>query len=46
MNLIEKKEELNKIPFMRRPQHKMTMCQMITLVRNFDWRATAEWIEK
>ena len=40
--MLEKKEQLNQIPFMRRPQHKMTMCQMITLVRNFDWTVGAD----
>ena len=35
--MVEKKEELNKIPFMRRTDHKVTLCQLITLVRNFDW---------
>jgi dephospho-CoA kinase len=40
--MLEKKEELNEIPFMRRPEHKMTMCQMITLVRNFDWTVGAD----
>ncbi len=40
--MLEKKEELDKIPFMRRTQHKVTMCQLITLVRNFDWTVGAE----
>lgn len=40
--LLEKKEELEKIPFMRRPQNKMTLCQMITLVRNSDWTVGAD----
>jgi dephospho-CoA kinase len=40
--LLEKKEELSSIPFLRRPQNKMTMCQMITLVRNFDWTVGAD----
>ena len=35
--MLEKKEDLNQIPFMRRPEHKTTLCQLITLVRNFDW---------
>ena len=33
---------LDEIPFMRRISHKMTLCQMITLVRNFDWTVGAE----
>ncbi len=40
--LLKQKEELQQIPFMRRVQHKMTLCQMITLVRNFDWTIGAE----
>ncbi|MBW1819519.1 MAG: dephospho-CoA kinase, partial [Deltaproteobacteria bacterium] len=40
--MLEKKEQLKEIPFMRRPEHKMTMCQMITLVRNFDWTVGAD----
>jgi dephospho-CoA kinase len=40
--MLEKKEALNEIPFMRRPENKMTMCQMITLVRNFDWTVGAD----
>ncbi|MBN2809561.1 MAG: dephospho-CoA kinase [Deltaproteobacteria bacterium] len=40
--LLEKKEELETIPFLRRPQNRMTMCQMINLVRNFDWSVGAD----
>jgi len=40
--MLEKKEELQSIPFLRRPQSKMTMCQMINLVRNFDWSVGAD----
>ena len=40
--MFEKKEELSKIAFMRRFTNKMTLCQMITLVRNFDWTVGAE----
>ena len=40
--MLEKKAQLNEIPFIRRPEHKMTMCQMITLVRNFDWTVGAD----
>ena len=35
--MLEKKKELDSIPFLRRPENKVTLCQMITLVRNFDW---------
>jgi len=40
--MLEKKEALNEIPFMRRAEHKMTLCQMITLVRNSDWTVGAD----
>lgn len=40
--MLEKKEELNQIPFMRRLGHKSTLCQMINLVRNFDWTVGAD----
>lgn len=39
--MLEKAEDLDNIPFMRRAQHKMTLCQLITLVRNFDWTVGA-----
>jgi len=40
--MLEKKEQLNQIPFMRRLGHKSTLCQMINLVRNFDWTVGAD----
>jgi len=40
--MLEKKEDLEKIPFMRRPSHRFTMCQLINLVRNFDWTVGAD----
>ncbi len=40
--MLEKKQSLDTIPFLRRPQGKMTMCQMINLVRNFDWSVGAD----
>jgi len=40
--MLEKKEELDKIPFMRRTSNKSTLCQLITLVRNFDWTVGAD----
>ncbi len=40
--MLAKKEELDQIPFMRRLKHKKTMCQMITLARNFNWTVGAE----
>ncbi|MCD6560483.1 MAG: dephospho-CoA kinase [Deltaproteobacteria bacterium] len=40
--MLKKKEEIDDIPFMRRAANKMTLCQMITLARNFDWTVGAE----
>jgi dephospho-CoA kinase len=40
--MLEGKEELNTIPFMRRPKHRITLCQLVSLVRNFDWTVGAE----
>ena len=42
MKMMEKKEQLQEVPFMRRPGHKLTMCQMLNLVRNFDWTLGAD----
>lgn len=39
--LLKSKEELDQIPYMRRLEHKATLCQLITLVRNFDWTVGA-----
>ncbi|MGB6067026.1 MAG: dephospho-CoA kinase [Desulfomonilaceae bacterium] len=39
--MLEKKETLDQIPFLRRTSGK-TLCQLITLVRNFDWTVGAE----
>jgi dephospho-CoA kinase len=39
--MLEKKEQLEEIPFMRQLNGKKTMCQLITLVRNFDWTVGA-----
>ncbi len=40
--LLREKEGLSEIPFLRRLQHKSTLCQMINLVRNFDWTVGAD----
>ena len=40
--MLEKKEDLEQIPIMRRTTAKKTMCQLITLVRNFDWTVGAD----
>ncbi len=39
--MLEKKEDLDKIPFMRRCESKTTLCQLINRVRNFDWTVGA-----
>jgi dephospho-CoA kinase len=40
--MLERKEDLDKIPFVRRTNHKVTLCQLITQVRNFDWTVGAD----
>jgi dephospho-CoA kinase len=40
--MLENKKDLEHIPFLRRAGHKMTLCQLITLVRNFDWTVGAD----
>lgn len=40
--MLKDKKKLAEIPFMRRADHKVTLCQLITLVRNFDWTVGAD----
>ena len=40
--MLEDKTALAEIPFVRRVKSKSTLCQMINLVRNFDWTVGAE----
>ncbi|OPY89847.1 MAG: Dephospho-CoA kinase [Syntrophaceae bacterium PtaU1.Bin231] len=40
--MLEKREGLSTIPYLRRMKHKSTLCQMLNLVRNFDWTVGAE----
>ena len=40
--LLEDKKALSEIPFVRRVKNKSTLCQMINLVRNFDWTVGAD----
>jgi dephospho-CoA kinase len=40
--LLEDKEALSEIPFLRRLGHKSTLCQLINLVKNFDWTVGAD----
>ncbi|MDY6790624.1 MAG: dephospho-CoA kinase [Thermodesulfobacteriota bacterium] len=39
--MLEDKEDLNTIPFLRRCDKKVTLCQLITQVRCFDWTVGA-----
>ncbi len=40
--MLEKKDDLNQIPFLRRTNHKITLCQLVSLVRNYDWTVGAD----
>ena len=40
--LFDDRRAITEIPFIRRLNHKSTMCQLINLVRNFDWTVGAE----
>ena len=40
--LFEDRQAISEIPFIRRMNHKSTLCQLINLVRNFDWTVGAE----
>lgn len=40
--MLEKKEELDEIPFVRRPDKKISLCQLITQVRCNDWTVGAD----
>ena len=40
--LFEDREAISKIPFIRRMNHKATLCQLINMARNFDWTVAAE----
>jgi dephospho-CoA kinase len=40
--MLERREDLGAVSFMRRLDHKLTLCQLISLVRNFDWTVGAE----
>ncbi len=37
LKLLEHEEELGSNQWVRRPQTKLTLCQLITTVRSFDW---------
>ena len=40
--MLKEKADLDAIPFLRRPDHKITLCQLINLARNFDWTVGAD----
>lgn len=40
--MLEKKQDLEAIPFIRRPANKVTLCQLMNLARNFDWTVGAD----
>ncbi|MGD0277101.1 MAG: dephospho-CoA kinase [Syntrophales bacterium] len=40
--LLEKKENMATIPFLRRLGHKSTLCQLLNVVRSFDWTVGAD----
>ena len=40
--MLEKKEDLDTIPFMRKAESKVTLCQLISRVRSFDWTVGAD----
>ncbi len=40
--LFEDRQAISEIPFIRRMNHKSTLCQLINMVRNFDWTVGAE----
>ena len=37
MKLLEDPDALTANPWLRRPQEKLTLCQLITIVRTYDW---------
>jgi dephospho-CoA kinase len=40
--MLTHKEELTNIAYLRRPSHKITLCQLISQVRNADWTVGAD----
>ena len=40
--LLEDKQALSEVPFLRRLGHKSTLCQLTNLVRSFDWTVGAD----
>ena len=42
LKMLEKRSDLGKVSFLRRPAHKVTLCQLIGQVRSFDWTVGAD----
>jgi len=42
LKLLEKKATLAAIPFVRRLEHRSTLCQLLNTVRSFDWTVGAD----
>ncbi len=42
LKMLESRSELGKVPFLRKPAHKVTLCQLIGQVRSFDWTVGAD----
>ncbi len=42
MKLLERSEELNTVPFLRRPATPKTLCQLINQARNCNWTVGAQ----
>jgi dephospho-CoA kinase len=40
--MLRNRKDLAAIPFLRRPSHKVTLCQLISLVRDSDWTIGAD----
>lgn len=40
--LLERKEDLSGIPFLRKLDHQSTLCQLLNIVRSFDWTVGAD----
>jgi len=41
LKMLEDPEDLNRNKWLRRPPQKLTLCQLITIVRTFDWTVGA-----
>lgn len=42
LKMLKDRSELDKVPFLRRPGQKVTLCQLIGQVRSFDWTVGAD----